>query len=115
MTRALAVWCEQYCVGQLWVSEGRWNFQYASSWLGHPEAFFISPHFQFQDLPFSDTPDDKRVEWFFENLLPEGGMREALARQAFVSAQDTYALLRRYGVECAGALTLPQRPRFTRY
>lgn len=36
----------------------------------------------------------RRVEWFFENLLPEGGLRESLA------------LLRRYGEESAGALTI---------
>ncbi|MFQ5644275.1 MAG: HipA N-terminal domain-containing protein [Thiogranum sp.] len=79
---------------------------YATEWLGWSDAFPLSPHFPFQKAAFVDSADDKRVEWFFENLLPEGGLREALARCAGVSSQDTLALLRRYGEESAGALTL---------
>jgi len=106
VTTALVVWSQGKRLGDITLEQGRWQFAYAAEWLGWPYAFPLSPHFLLQKAVFVDSADNKRVEWFFENLLPEGGLREALARCAGVSSRDTLGLLRRYGEESAGALTL---------
>jgi len=106
VSTVLAVWSQGRCLGEIGIQQGRWRFMYDAAWIDWPDAFPLSPHFPFVKEPFIDTADDKRVEWFFENLLPEGGLREALARCAGVSSQDTLALLRRYGEESAGALMI---------
>jgi serine/threonine-protein kinase HipA len=59
-----------------------------------------------QSAPFVDGAEDRRVQWFFDNLLPEGNIREALARFAGLSEKDSFGLLARFGEESAGALTL---------
>ncbi|MBK6847681.1 MAG: HipA domain-containing protein [Proteobacteria bacterium] len=46
------------------------------------------------------------MQWFFDNLLPEGGVRQALARLARLDEHDALGLLTTYGEESAGALTL---------
>ncbi len=106
MTTALVVWSQGRLLGEIALQQGRWQFTYAAEWPGWSEAFPLSPHFPFQATAFVDSADDKRVEWFFENLLPEGGLRETLARYAGVTSRDTLGLLRRYGEESAGALML---------
>ena len=106
MRRSLAVWCEQYRVGTLATSDGVWTFSYSPAWKALEEAFALSPHFPLDVGTFVDTGDDRRVLWFFDNLLPEGGVRQALAKQAKVAEKDSFALLQRYGAESAGALTL---------
>ena len=40
---------------------------------------------------------------FFVNLLPEGRVREAVARQLGLSATNDFGLLEAVGGECAGA------------
>ena len=106
MSGELVVWSQGRRVGEIGLQQGRWQFAYDAEWIGWVDAFPLSPHFPFMEAPFVDSADDRRVEWFFENLLPEGGLRESLARYAGVSSQDTPALLRRYGEESAGALTI---------
>ena len=49
-------------------------------------------------------PRDDRPLDFFENLLPEGPAREAMARFARVSPYDTFGILAEWGRECAGAV-----------
>lgn len=53
-----------------------------------------------------DNSTERPVQWFFDNLLPEEGMRTALAREARLDANDGWGLLAYYGRESAGALTL---------
>lgn len=104
--RALAVWHEASPVGQLSNVRGRWSFQYANDWLSSPNVFSLSPWFPLVPDVQVDTSDDRRVEWYFDNLLPEGGVRRALASYAGLDSRDTFGLLRRFGEESAGALTL---------
>lgn len=49
--------------------------------------------------------DDRPLD-FFENLLPEGPARQAMARFAQVSPYDTFGILAEWGRECAGAVVL---------
>jgi serine/threonine-protein kinase HipA len=58
-------------------------------------------------LPVSQerfTPAESRP--FFEALLPEGAVREQIARQLKLAAGDSYGLLAELGRDCAGALQL---------
>jgi serine/threonine-protein kinase HipA len=106
MTDALAVWVERVRMGEVATETGRWRFQYAPSWLGQDQPFALSPHFPLGERRFEDASDARPVQWFFDNLLPEGGIRQALARFAGLSEQDAFGLLARFGEESAGALTL---------
>src|SRR5688572_18822161 len=102
----LAVWSEGVLVGEVWVEQGTWQFRYEASWLSSPSSFAISPNLPIADTVIQDRAEDRQVEWFFENLLPEGGVREALARYAQLDRDDVFGLLARFGEESAGALTL---------
>ncbi len=46
------------------------------------------------------------AEAFLSGLVPEGWMRDQLATNARISRDDTYALLARYGGDCAGAVSV---------
>lgn len=106
MNPTLAVWIEGTRVGTVSVAKGSWRFSYARDWLVNDGRFPISPHIPLTADPILDDAEDRRVQWFFDNLLPEGGVREALARFVRVEAQDAFGLLARFGEESAGALTL---------
>ena len=89
-------------VGTLDVENGRWTFAYAADWT----AYALSPSFPLATREFKDTANTKPVEWFFENLLPEGRLRELIALRDRIDPQDTWALLIRHGRDTAGALSL---------
>ncbi len=82
--------------------DGRIAFAYAPVWLDDERAFAISV-----SLPLVPGLDAGRAEHaFFANLLPEGNLREAVARRLGISGSNDFALLRAIGGECAGALTI---------
>ena len=107
MSATLVIWCERDRLGELSTDCGIWQFRYDPSWLAHERRYPLSPHFPLRAEPFVDTSSDERpVQWFFDNLLPEGGVRQALAQLARLAANDGFGLLARFGEESAGALTL---------
>ncbi len=59
-------------------------------------------------LPIGDRFDKqpRRVRNFFENLLPEGPARAAMAKMIRVSETNTFELLAAFGRDCAGAVSL---------
>ena len=71
MKSSIAVWHEQERIGTLLTENGVWTFEYHPSWKARSEAFTLSPHFPLDTDTFVDTGDDRRVLWFFDNLLPE--------------------------------------------
>jgi HipA-like protein len=83
-----------------------WSFTYDTPWLASENAFALSPAFPLRAEPFVDGSSSRPVQWFFDNLLPEEGMRSALAREAKIDQNDAWGLLGYYGRESAGALTL---------
>ena len=103
--RTLVVWSDESRVGELSSDRGLWTFSYAREWSSR-EGFPLSPSFPLAIERTVDHCDDRRVEWYFDNLLPEGGVRRALASFADLDERDTFGLLRRFGEESAGALTL---------
>lgn len=49
---------------------------------------------------------DRECRPFFENLLPEGAIRKAIAQKERVSEGNVFSLLDRIGGDCAGAVSL---------
>lgn len=89
-------------VGTLAVIGGRWLFNYAPDW----SAYALSPSLPLATREYQDSGDVRLVEWFFENLLPEGRLRELIASRDRIDPRDTWALLIRHGQDTAGALSL---------
>lgn len=102
MTHELAVWLYGGHVGTLVLIDGHLSFCYAPDWLSKPDAIALSASLPLQPSPF----DDRSTRPFFAGLLPEGQMRQLIARQVQVSSQNDFALLDHIGGECAGAVTI---------
>ena len=103
----LGVYFEGRPVGTVGVDgSGRFNFEYASSWASDTKAFAIS-----RSLPLGGSEGQSDVgHSFFSNLLPEGSVREQVARHLGVSPGNDFALLDALGGECAGALVISRSP-----
>lgn len=112
--RSLVVLAPTARAGTIRADLGAWTFDYDEAFRTNAGAFPLSPHFPLSESSFADASDDRRVEWYFENLLPEGGVRRALAQMAHVDERDAFALLRRFGEESAGALTIVPETGVTR-
>ena len=98
----LHVWNHSTRVGTISINiEGRWVFAYDPSWT----AFALSPYLPL-GIETNDLAHQRTVEWFFENLLPEGALRSALAEREALRKDDSWGLLRRYGQDTAGALSI---------
>ena len=89
-------------IGTLDVTEGRWSFAYAPEWTLHP----LAPGFPLTVRDYQDAGEHRSVEWFFENLLPEGRLRELIAFRDRIDPRDSWAFLVRHGQDTAGALSL---------
>ena len=102
MANVLHVYFNAELAGALREEKGRLYFHYASPWLQ-------SPNFVPLSIPLPPSPDeygDDVVRPFFENLLPEGEIRIAVARLKQVSEKNTFGLLAEIGGDCAGAISL---------
>ena len=78
------------------------TFQYASSWLDHPESVPLSHSLPLRKRRFSQ----RECRPYFGGVLPEGPNRTQIARALGVSEHNEFALLEKIGGECAGAVTL---------
>lgn len=99
---ALRVLADGQWMGTLDVTNGRWSFEYAPGWT----AYALAPNFPLATRQYRDAGGQRQVEWFFENLLPEGRIRELIASRGRIDPWDTWALLIRHGRDTAGALSL---------
>lgn len=78
-----------------------WRFEYASDYVqAAAPALSVS-------LPLRAAPFEGAVvrNWFC-NLLPEGGVREAIERRLRIAPREPFALLEAIGGECAGAVAI---------
>lgn len=99
----LTVWYNKKLVGKLYPAErGNVVFQYAASWLANAGSIPISLSLPLKDEAFSTDLSTA----FFDNLLPEECLREAVARERGLESSATYALLEVLGAECAGAFVI---------
>lgn len=106
----LVVWISDRRVGDLIrKSNGNLQFRYDPDYDGPPVS---------QSLPLQREAHGHRATLaVFGGLLPEGDVREALARNLGVSERNDYGLLEEVGGDVAGAITLlpdgiqpPQQP-----
>jgi serine/threonine-protein kinase HipA len=89
--------------GRLWLDDQRrFVFQYDSDWLLDTKAIPLSLALPLQEPPYED--DGARP--FFANLLPEAGIRRAVAQNLGISEQNDFSMLEAIGGECAGAVSL---------
>lgn len=81
---------------------GAMAFAYSHSWLGRGDAVPLG-----SNLPLDEQwHDGEAVTTYFDNLLPEGSVRDFVTRALQVSTGNVFALLERFGGDTAGALAL---------
>jgi serine/threonine-protein kinase HipA len=91
-------------VGHLLEEQDIWTLRYDALWSRSAQAFDLSPALPRHQLEHRDGSTVRTVQWFFDNLLPEEHLREAICREANV--RDAFDVLRYLGRESAGALSL---------
>lgn len=102
MTNMLPVRMNRVHVGELAVSKGEVSFEYDYNWLSNPDAIPLS-----QSLPLQqDTFGHREALPYFAGLLPEGHLRDVLAKKLHISPRNEFQMLNRIGAECAGAVSL---------
>ncbi|AKJ31101.1 HipA domain-containing protein [Caldimonas brevitalea] len=106
MSRALVVYLNDRRVGLLQEHNDLWAFEYDREWASHPTSFDLSPALSRQQTAHADGATLRPVQWYFDNLLPEEGLREAISSEAKIRGDDAFALLEYLGAESAGSLTL---------
>lgn len=105
--RELAVWIDRTRVATLREANDLWALEYAAEWIASPEAYDLSPALPRSAGTVVDGASRRPVQWYFDNLLPEGELRDLIARdEGLPDANDAFALLARLGQESAGSLTL---------
>lgn len=104
MAGRLWVFLSDRRIGSLDEQEGKLTFAYEPG-VTTP----LSVHLPIRPEPF----EDRQCRPFFNNLLPEGGWRQALCRQLRIDEHNDFALLKALGTECAGAVTLNEDPEWT--
>lgn len=88
--------------GALVSEHGRLQFCYATTYLNLPESQPLSYTLPLRVEPYTGG----EVVAFFSNLLPDESVRVRLARYLGISPGNIFALLKRIGEDCAGAVAL---------
>ncbi|MDO9402466.1 MAG: HipA domain-containing protein [Polaromonas sp.] len=104
--RALHAWLNDQQVGTLREGDDLWQFEYASGWMQAPHGFDLSPALGRAEGLHQDGGTLRPVQWYFDNLLPEETLRDALIRESGIKGDDAFALLEYLGAESAGSLVL---------
>ncbi|MDP8258270.1 MAG: type II toxin-antitoxin system HipA family toxin [Candidatus Aadella gelida] len=102
MKHTLNVFWDNDLVGRIIKKPAGLIFQYSEAWINSKDSCPISISLPLQRSAFEEI----RSETFFENLLPESGIKKKIARFYGVSEKNNYAMLNAIGGECAGALTI---------
>lgn len=105
--RRLHLYLNRERVGTLHENNDVWAPVYEREWADKVGSFDLSPALPRRQLVHRDGSTVRAVQWYFENLLPEGQLRELTAAEARLRDQDdAFALLEYLGAESVGALTL---------
>lgn len=98
----LSVWYDVRKVGTLRQEDRRLAFRYERAWSDSKDSFPLSPRLPLGESEFvGDEP-----LFFFSNLLPEGPLLRALCKLKRLPEGDTFAQLREFGADAAGAFSL---------
>lgn len=104
--RSLAVYLNATRIGTLHETDDLWNFEYEASWQESPNGFDLSPALPRSTPVYQDGASARPIQWYFDNLLPEEMLRDAVSREAGIRGDDAFALLEYLGHESAGSLIL---------
>lgn len=104
--RSLNVYIDTALVGVLREEEDLWRFEYDAKWVTVPDGYDLAPGLPRAQSPHIDGSTTRPVQWYFDNLLPEESLRQAISKEAKVKGADAFALLEYLGAESAGSLTL---------
>jgi serine/threonine-protein kinase HipA len=96
-------------VGVLRDEANIWSFEYTAEWGSATSSYDLAPNLPRTAGKIVDGATTRPVQWFFDNLLPEEGARDLLAREAKIPGSDSFGLLAYYGKESAGSITLLNR------
>ena len=110
--RSLNVYLDRRLIGTLEEGDDLWRFRYDPTWATAEDGFDLAPGLPRSGPLHTDGGTVRAVQWYFDNLLPEELLRQAISREAGIKGEDAFALLEYLGAESAGALTLlpPERP-----
>jgi serine/threonine-protein kinase HipA len=101
--KTLNVFYEMHLVGVLSIDdEERLSFQYVKTWLDNPESFALSIALKLTEIAYGHLPSKA----FFENLLPEGRVKEILEAHSKTNIKSEFDFLKFYGEDCAGAFVI---------
>lgn len=101
--KSLNVFYESEVVGILSEdNEERLIFKYSESWLKNPNSFPLSLALKLSDELYGHLA----TKAFFENLLPEGGVKETLEAHSETNIKGEFDFLKIYGEDCAGAFVI---------
>ena len=104
--RTLNTWLNGQRIGTLSEGDGLWRFDYDAAWINTPGSFDLSPALARRKPSHVDLGTQRPVQWYFDNLLPEETLREALLKESGIKGDDAFALLEYLGAESAGSLVL---------
>ncbi|RZI59372.1 MAG: type II toxin-antitoxin system HipA family toxin [Rubrivivax sp.] len=104
--RRLNIFIGARLIGELLEGDDIWTLQYDSAWVDAPDGFALAPGLPRSKDPIVDGGTSRPVQWFFDNLLPEERLREAISKEADIRGEDAFGLLEYLGAESAGSLTL---------
>lgn len=110
--RFLNAFLNKQLVGKISEGDDLWTFEYDAEWAAGPESFDLAPGLPRQGSVegraglIRDGGSVRPVQWYFDNLLPEGTLREAVIKEAGLKGDDAFALLAWLGAESAGSLVL---------
>jgi serine/threonine-protein kinase HipA len=103
--RELAIWTNGQRLGTWRLSARRMEFQYHDDWLDAPGAapLSLSLPLPIDNLPFAG----KKVEAYFDNLLPESeAIRRRLQERFHTASRGAFDLLAAIGRDCVGAIQI---------
>ena len=104
--RTLNAYLHDQRVGTLSEGNDLWRFEYDPAWVKAPGSFDLTPSLGRATQLHQDGATQRPVQWYFDNLLPEEALREALIKDAGLKGDDAFALLQYLGAESAGSLVL---------
>jgi serine/threonine-protein kinase HipA len=104
--RTLNAYLNDQRVGTLSERDDLWSFEYDLQWVKAPDSFDLAPGLARANRLHHDGATLRPVQWYFDNLLPEEALREALIKEAGLKGDDAFALLQYLGAESAGSLVL---------
>ncbi len=104
--RSLDAYLNRRKVGTLHEGDDLWRFEYDAGWMQAIDGFDLSPGLPRAQQRHLDGASRRTVQWYFDNLLPEETLREAVSKEAGIAGDDAFALLAYLGAESAGSLVL---------